>query len=131
MQKGNTSSKYTVKSYDAESETFTVKYEKQAIEPDASTFVAFAEGDGDSTIPGLDLKAIKDGRSLYLTMTNKTKAAENDKKARVKKELEAAGKDQVDMTDIENFIETDVDGGKSFELIKLEFEEIEHGNNSD
>ena len=60
--------KYTVKSYDEESETFTVKYEMQAINPYASTFVAFAEGDGDSTIPGLDLKAIKNGRSLYTLM---------------------------------------------------------------
>ncbi|EJK60713.1 hypothetical protein THAOC_18883 [Thalassiosira oceanica] len=61
--------------YGAESETFTVKFEKLAIDSNASTFLAFDEGDGDSTIPGLDLKTIKEGRSLYLTMTNKTKVA--------------------------------------------------------
>ncbi|EJK70944.1 hypothetical protein THAOC_07657, partial [Thalassiosira oceanica] len=73
-------------SYDTDSATFTVKFEKLAIDPNASTFVAFDEGDRDSTIPGLYLKIIKEGRSLYLTMTNKTKVAKG-KEAQRKKML--------------------------------------------
>ena len=51
-------------------------------------FVAFAEGD-DGILAGLKLETIKTGRSRYLTITNKTKAIENDKKDRVRKELAA------------------------------------------
>ena len=69
-----------------------MKYCGQAITPESSNFVAFDEDD-DTIIEGLQLKDIKDGRSLYLTQTNKSKAAENDKLDRIKSELKAASKD--------------------------------------
>ena len=122
---------YTVHEYNKEDETFTVKYKMQAIDPEGSTFYAFAEGEGGSVIPGFSLKSIKEGRSLYLQMANKTKAAENDKRDKMRKELEEARKDptKVDYADIESIIENDPDGGKSFDIVKLEFCEIDHDDN--
>ena len=83
---------YTVHGYDSKSDTYSAKYGKQAIDPESAVFVAFAEGD-DGILAGLKLETIKIGRSRYLTITNKTKAIENDKKDRVRKELKKAAKD--------------------------------------
>ena len=55
-------------------------------------------------------------------MINKTKAAENDKRDKMRKQLEEARKDptKVDYADIESIIENDPDGGKSFDIVKLD-----------
>lgn len=65
---------YTVHEYDNKEDIFTEKYKMQAIDPEGSTFYAFAEGEGGSVIPGFSLKSIKESRSLYLQMVNKTEA---------------------------------------------------------
>ena len=97
---------YTVYGYDSKSDTYSAKYGKQAIDPESTVFVAFAEGD-DGILSGLKLETIKIARSRYLTITNKTKAIENEKKDKVRKELEEAAKEpsKVDLSDIDKIVE--------------------------
>ena len=58
---------YTVYGYDSKSDTYSAKYGKQAIDPESTVFVAFAEGD-DGILSGLKLETIKIARSRYLTI---------------------------------------------------------------
>eukprot|EP00956_Cyclotella_meneghiniana_P030727 scaffold78248_cov106-Cyclotella_meneghiniana.AAC.1 len=124
--------KYIVSEHEERTDTYSVKYCGQAISPSMSNFVAFHESD-ESVISGLSLKEIKSGRSLYMSQINKTKAAENDKVSKMKKELQEAAKDptKVDLSDIDTIIDSDPDGGKSFSLINLEFEPCDHADNDE
>ena len=67
-------------------------------------------------------------------MTTKTKHAEADKKDSVKKQLMMENKDpsvMYDFTDIQKIVDSDEKGGMSYEIIELEFEQLENNEETD
>ena len=69
---------------------------------------------------------MKNGQKRYSTVTTRTKRSKSDKDDEIRKELAREGKDEtkVDLYDIDNIIETDVNGRKSNAIIDLEYEKV-------
>ena len=69
---------------------------------------------------------MKNGQKIYSTVTTRTKIAKADKNDEIRKELARKGKDdtKVDLSDIDNNLETDLNGGKWNAIIDLEYEKI-------
>ena len=69
---------------------------------------------------------MKNGQKRYSTVTTRTKRAKADKDDEIRKELARERKDEteVDLSDIDNIIETDVNGGKSNAIIDIENEKV-------
>jgi hypothetical protein len=129
---------YKVKTYDDKEETFTLTYQKKAINEDAEDveFTAFDENTKDITLEAisLQLQDVKDGQIGYLNVVNKTKKAKNERDAKVREELERESRDvtKVDLSDIKKILDIDhQDGGKSNDILLLEFEEVVHEDNDD
>ena len=127
---------YKVDSYDEERDSFTLIYQKKAIDPEAegAIFYAFAEDTDNVFLENMDISSVKEAQSLWWSVTTKTKRAEADKKDSVKKQLMMENKDpsvMYDFTDIQKIVDSDEKGGMSYAIIELEFEQLENNEETD
>jgi hypothetical protein len=105
---------YKVDSYDEERDSFTLIYQKKAIDPEDTDNVY---------LENMDISSVKEAQSLWWSATTKTKRAEADKKDSVKKQLMMENKDpsvMYDFTDIQKVVDSNEKGGMSYEIIELE-----------
>ena len=101
-----------METYDDEEETFSDKYMKKAVNVGTSSFFAFEEKD-DSVISGLYFRDVKDGQKRYYNASKEVIVLNADEATKVRKKLESERKKpgEVDLSDINNIIETDPTGG--------------------
>jgi hypothetical protein len=126
--------RYVVTSHDKSTDTFSLRYENQAIDPNGVIFHSFAESkDGDPDImSGVGYEIVRSGHERYLNAQVRVKKEDTDRAFAVKKKLQQEAKDptKVDVSDIEAIVEADINGGRSsMDILWIEFEKVDHANN--
>ena len=112
---------------------FTVKYKNEVIDPEGTCFYSYQEGNGGAacadsseTLDGVLEFTIEEGRERFLNTTARIKKEQNKKAFAIKKKLQKEAKNPkvVDLDDINDIARRSEQGGKSMEIILLEFKFI-------